>query len=183
MARALAAWILALCLCQPIFPCTRDTWAPFFEVQISVVPGLLLQGGVRVDFPEGFDTEVSPRVGASYTFAATGTTLRGSWGKGFKLPSFFSLGHPLVGNADLQPEISRSVDGGITQVLWEKRVSLSVTYFHNKFTDLIDFDEGIPPFGQLVNRSKVITEGVEMGLNVDPWSTLSFLAQLTYLHS
>ena len=165
------------------FSRTQHTWAPFFEAQISVVPSLLLQGGIRVDFPERFDTEVSPRVGASYTFAATGTTLRGSWGKGFKLPSFFSLGHPLVGNEDLQPEISRSFDSGITQVLWEKRVSLSVTYFHNKFTNLIDFDEDILPFGQLVNRSKVITEGVEMGLNVDPWSTLSFLAQFTYLYT
>jgi outer membrane cobalamin receptor len=58
-----------------------------------------------------------------------------------------------------------------------------VTYFHNKFTDLIDFDEEILPFGQLVNRSKVITKGVEMSLNVDPWPSLNFLAHLTYLYT
>ena len=162
------------------FSLTRDIWAPFFEVQVSVVPGLLVQGGVRVDVPEGFDTEVSPRVGASYTIAATGTTLRASWGEGFKLPSFFSLGHPLVGNPGLQPETSKSVDAGITQALWKKRVTISVMYFYNEFTDLIDFDEVL---NLLVNRSKVTTEGVELSLNLAPMSRLNFLAHLTYLNS
>ena len=162
------------------FSLTRDIWAPFFEVQVSVIPGLLVQGGVRVDVPEGFDTEVSPRVGASYTIAATGTTLRASWGEGFKLPSFFSLGHPIVGNPDLQPETSQSVDAGITQAFWKKRVTISVMYFYNEFTDLIDFDEAL---NLLVNRSKVTTEGVEMSLSLAPISRLNFLAHLTYLKS
>jgi outer membrane cobalamin receptor len=162
------------------FSLTRDIWAPFFEVQVSVVPGLLLQGGVRVDVPEGFDTEVSPRFGASYAIAATGTTVRASWGEGFKLPSFFSLGHPIVGNADLQPETSQSVDAGITQALWGKRLTISVMYFSNEFTDLIDFDEVL---NLLVNRSKVTTEGVEMSLSLAPVSYLNVLAHLTYLKS
>lgn len=162
------------------FSLQREIWAPFFEAQLSVIPGLLLQGSVRIDLPEGFDTEVSPRLGASYTVAATGTTLRSSWGQGFKLPSFFSLAHPLVGNADLRPETSRSVDAGITQALWDKRLTIGVTYFHNAFTDLIDFDEVL---NRLVNRSKVTTEGVELHLNAELWSTLSFLAHLTYLKS
>jgi outer membrane cobalamin receptor len=162
------------------FRLSRDIWAPFFEVQLSVLPGLLLQGGARVDLPQGFDTEVSPRVGASYTFAPTGTTLRGSWGEGFKLPSFFSLGHPIVGNPALQPETSQSFDAGVTQTLWGKRLTISVTYFHNEFTDLIDFDEAL---NRLVNRSKVTTEGVEASLNLVPWPRLSFLAHLTYLKS
>ena len=102
---------------------------------------------------------MSPRVGASYTIATTGTTLRASWGEGFKLPSFFSLGHPIVGNPDLQPETSQSVDAGVTQAFWKKRVTISVMYFYNEFTDLIDFDEVL---NLLVNRSKVTTEGVEM---------------------
>lgn len=163
------------------FTLTRDIWAPFFEVQVSVLPGLLVQGGVRVDLPEGFDTEVSPRAGASYTFAATGTTLRGSWGEGFKLPSFFALGHPLVGNTALQPETSQSFDVGITQALWGKRLTIGVTYFSQTFKNLIDLNEGPPPL--LVNRSKVTAEGVEMSLNIAPWSALNFLAHLTYLQT
>ena len=49
------------------FALSRTILSPFFEVQLSLVPGLLVQGGVRVDFPREFDTEASPRVGVSYT--------------------------------------------------------------------------------------------------------------------
>jgi outer membrane cobalamin receptor len=72
------------------------------------------------------------------------------------------------------------VDAGITQTFWEKRATISVTYFYNEFTDLIDFDEVL---NLLVNRSKVTTEGVEMSLNLAPLSQLNFLAHLTYVKS
>jgi iron complex outermembrane receptor protein/vitamin B12 transporter len=160
------------------FELSRSIWAPFFEVQLSLLPGLLVQGSVRIDFPEGFDTEVSPRVGVSYTLAATGTTWRANWGEGFRLPSFFSLGSPLVGNPDLRPETSRSVDAGVTQTLWEKRVTIGATYFYNDFDDLIDFD--FATF-RLVNLRAVTTAGVEMSLQVRPWAVLGFAAHLTYV--
>jgi len=160
------------------FDVSRDTWAPFFEVQLSLLPGLLVQGGVRVDLPEGFNTEVSPRVGMSYTMAATNTTLRANWGEGFKVPSFYSLSDPIVGNPDLQPETSHSIDAGVTQALWDNRFTLSTTYFYNRFHDLIDFDTAT---FRLVNRDKVTTQGVELSLHVQPWSALGFTAQMTYL--
>jgi outer membrane receptor protein involved in Fe transport len=161
------------------FALSRQIWGPFVEIQLSPFPGLLVQGGVRVDLPEGFDRAVSPRVGVSYTLAATGTTLRASWGEGFKLPSFFALSHPLVGNPALVPETSQSVDAGIRQSVWGKRLTVDAAYFYNAFTDLIDFEEGPPP--RLVNRSKVTTEGVEMSLRLQPWPSLGVTAHLTYV--
>lgn len=163
------------------FELSRNVWAPFFEVQLSLLRHLIVQGGVRVDIPEEFDTEVSPRVGVSYTIAATDTTLRASWGEGFKLPSFFALSHPIVGNPDLVPETSWSVDAGVSQSLWRERITVSVTYFYNEFTNLVDFDEGPPP--RLVNRSRVTTEGVEMSLHVQPWPNLGFRSHLTYVET
>jgi vitamin B12 transporter len=163
------------------FALSRDIWAPFFEVQLAPLSGLQVQGSVRFDLPEGFATEVSPRVGIAYTIEALGTTLRANWGEGFKLPSFFALGHPIVGNPGLLPETSRSVDAGISQALWGKRVTVSATYFHNEFTNGIDFDEGPPPM--LVNRSKITTEGVEISLRVQPWPALSATAHATYVHT
>jgi outer membrane cobalamin receptor len=160
------------------FDVSRDTWAPFFEVQLSLLPGLLVQGGVRVDLPEGFDTEVSPRVGMSYTIAATNTTLRANWGEGFKVPSFYSLSDPIVGNPDLQPETSHSIDAGVTQALWGNRFTFSATYFYNQFDDLIDFDTVT---FRLLNRDKVTTQGVELSLRVQPWSALGFTAHMTYV--
>jgi vitamin B12 transporter len=162
------------------FDLFRDIYAPFFELQLSLLPGFLVQGGVRVDVPEGFDLEVSPRLGASYTIAVTGTTLRASAGKSFKLPSFFALRRPDVGNPDLKPEKGRSIEAGVTQVLWGKRVTIGATYFYNEFDDLIDFD--VETF-RLLNRDDVTTEGVEMSLQVQPWSMLGLTAHLTYVET
>ena len=162
------------------FNLSRDIWAPFVEVQLSLVPGLRVQGGVRIDFPEDFDREVSPRVNVSYTLAATRTTLRAGWGEGFKLPSFFALSRPDVGNPDLDPETSMSVEAGVSQPLWGEHVTVSATYFYNKFDDLIDFDTVI---FRLVNRSDVTTQGVEVALAVRPWSMLGFTSHLTYVET
>lgn len=148
------------------FVLSRTIWAPFLEVQLALLPGLLVQGGVRLDLPEGFDEALSPRLGVSYTIAATQTTLRASWGKGFKLPSFFAVGHPLVGNPGLIPETSQSVDAGITQALWGRRMTVGVTYFYQTFANLIDFTAGPPP--RLVNRAEVTAAGVEMSRRYSP---------------
>jgi outer membrane cobalamin receptor len=112
--------------------------------------------------------------------AATNTTLRANWGKGFKVPSFFSLSDPIVGNPDLKPETSRSIDAGVTQALWDNRVTLSATYFYNRFDDLIDFDTAT---FQLVNRDEVTTQGVELSLRMQPWSAIGFTAHMTYVET
>ncbi len=160
------------------FDFSRDTYAPFFNVQIALLKGLRVQGGVRVDLVEDFDDEVSPRVGVAYTIAATGTTLRANWGEGFKVPSFFSLADPVVGNAALLPETSTSVEAGVTQRFWSERITLRLSFFYNEFQDLIDFD---PTIFKLVNRDDVETKGVEMQLHVQPWPALQFSSHLTYV--
>jgi outer membrane cobalamin receptor len=162
------------------FALSRDTYAPFFELQLTPLPGLQVQGGVRVDLVEGFDTEVSPRIGLAYTLAATQTTQRFNWGEGFKVPSFYSLSDPIVGNPDLVVETSSSVDAGLSQSFWEKRITASVTYFYNQFDDLIDFD---PMTFRLVNRDEVTTQGVELSLQMQPLSALRVTAQMTYLET
>ena len=162
------------------FTLSRTILSPFVEAQLSPLSGLLVQGGVRVDVPRMFDTRASPRVGASYTLAATRTTLRVNWGEGFKLPSFFSLSSPLVGNPALAPETSRSVDVGVSQELWEQRATVGVTYFFSEFIHLIDFD---PVRFRLLNRSRVTAQGVEMSLSARPWPGLSATAHATYLQT
>lgn len=158
----------------------RETYAPFLHVRLALIKGLRVQGGVRADFVDDFDHEVSPRVGVAYTIAATGTTLRANWGEGFKVPSFYSLSDPVVGNADLVPEISKSVEVGLTQRLWSERITLRLSVFYNEFENLIDFD--LMTFG-LLNRDDVETKGVEMYLQVQPWPELRFNSHLTYVDS
>jgi outer membrane cobalamin receptor len=104
-----------------------------------------------------------------------------NYGEGFKLPSFFALSHPIVGNPNLLPETSRSVDVGVSQALWGQRVTMGMTYFYSAFSNLIDFDPGPPP--RLVNRSHTTTQGVEMSLRLRPWPNFSTTAHLTYLQT
>ena len=104
-----------------------------------------------------------------------------NYGEGFKLPSFFSLSHPIVGNPNLLPETSHSVDVGVSQALWGQRFTIGVTYFYSEFTNLIDFDPGPPP--RLVNRSHTTAQGVEMSFLLRPWPNFSTTAHLTYLQT
>ncbi len=160
------------------FGFARQIYAPFAEVRIALPLGLMLEGGGRLDIPDAFDAEFSPRIGLSRNFENTGTSLSASWGEGFKLPSFFALGHPFVGNGNLRPETSESAEIGIEQDLWSGRAALRAALFHNWFFDLIDFDEGPPPL--LVNRSEVTSRGFELAGDVRPSSNLTLGAHVSY---
>jgi iron complex outermembrane receptor protein/vitamin B12 transporter len=116
--------------------------------------------GVRVDHPDGYSPVTSPRVRVAYEFADTGFTVAGAWGKAFKLPSLYALGHPLVGNPDLVPERGESYELELSQQLLDGAARWSATYFDGEFRNAIDFDSGPPPM--LVNRNRVDTSGFEL---------------------
>ena len=142
------------------FELTRTTWAPFAELKIDSSFGLSTQAGVRVDHADDQNSVTSPRLRVAYQLADTGFTFAGSWGKAFKMPSFYSLAHPLVGNPDLLPERGESHEFELTQRLLDGQAHWSATWFQSKFKNAIDFDAGPPPM--LVNRNRVDSHGVEL---------------------
>ena len=142
------------------FDLTRTTWAPFAEMRLETKVGLSTQLGVRVDEPDGASSVTSPRVRVAYAAGDSGFTIAGAWGKAFKLPSFYALGHPLVGNPDLVPERAESYELELSQEILDGAGRLSATYFNGEFRNAIDFDPGPPPM--LVNRNRVDTEGFEL---------------------
>jgi iron complex outermembrane receptor protein/vitamin B12 transporter len=146
------------------FELTRTTWAPFAEVKIDSGFGLSAQAGARVDHADDQSSVTSPRVRVAYGLADTGFTIAGSWGKAFKLPSFYSLAHPLVGNPDLLPERGESHEIELSQRLLDGQAHWSATYFESEFRNAIDFDSGPPPM--LVNRNRVDSHGVELAADV-----------------
>jgi len=142
------------------FELTRDSWAPFAEARLTSTFGLSMQAGVRVDQPDGESSVTSPRVRMEYEFAGSGFTLAGAWGKAFKLPSMYALGHPLVGNPDLVPERGESWEIELAQTALDGKARWNATWFEGAFRNAIDFDPGPPPM--LVNRNRVDTQGVEI---------------------
>jgi vitamin B12 transporter len=142
------------------FALTRTSWAPFAEVRLTSRFGLSSQLGVRVDKPDGENSVTSPRVRVAYDFADSGLTLAGAWGKAYKLPSMYALGHPLVGNPDLIPERAESHEIELSQTLAGGAAHWSATWFDGEFKNAIDFDSGPPPM--LVNRNRVDSHGIEL---------------------
>lgn len=159
------------------FALTRTTVA-FSGEALYTSSSLNVNFGLRVDSPEDFDVEVSPRVGASYLFEASSTRIRTSWGEGFKLPSFYALGEPNVGNPDLLPETSQGFDVGVEQGLLKGKLQMSLTYFWNQYRDLIDFS---PELFLLINRDLVKDQGVEFEANVSASKALQFNGYVSYL--
>lgn len=152
------------------------TWSPIEEV--------VFNAGARLDLSQGFKPRFSPRIGAKYRIRPW-LTLRGGYGKGFKLPSLASLGDPQIGNPALEPETSTSWDVGISVETVNHVVSASVEYFHNQYHHLIDLDPDLLNQGifRLNNLQQTTTKGVEFSLGLSPIPQFSFHGTATYLHT
>jgi len=142
------------------FSLARKTESVFADINISVAAPLLIQAGVRHDDTDGTGSETTAKLGARYQTNEV-LALFANVGEGYKLPSFFALGHPLVGNDALLPEKVDSVDVGIE---WHFAAAASTTLslFDNRFTDPIDFD---PEAFTNVNRERIDTRGIEWQAN------------------
>ncbi len=162
------------------FDLTRSNWASFAEMRITSAIGLSSQAGVRIDMPEDERSVTSPRLRVAYEIPA-GMRIAASWGKAFKLPSVYALGHPLVGNPDLTPERSESYEIALSQTLWDGSARWSATWFDSEFRNAIDFDSGPPP--QLVNRNRVESRGFELAAQTGLEGPWSIDASVTHVHS
>ena len=137
------------------FSLERQINSAFVNLNGLVTDDLLLQASVRYDDPDEFASDTSVQMGLRYQLNEQ-LSLRLNRGEGFKLPSFFALGHPLVGNPELQAETSVTLDAGIE---WQSpQLQAALNLFDNEFRDLIDFDAEL--FTN-VNRAKVNIKGAD----------------------
>jgi vitamin B12 transporter len=139
---------------------------------------LAATAGLGFDQSQGYSLVVSPRIGINYSVSDKGPRLKASWAKGFKLPSFYALGDPNVGNPWLKPERSRAFDVGIEQRFGGSGSLLSLTYFQNNFTDLVDFSAQA---FRLVNRSQASTQGLELGAELPEIGHVRMGTSFSYL--
>ena len=162
----------------------RKTDSLFASLKSKPITNLVVLLEVRYDDVSDQDSEVSPGAGVRYTFP-TRTTLKAHYSEGFRPPSFFALANPLVGNPNLVSETSKGGEIGVEQTLWEDKLFVGVTGFTTDYKNLVDFDEtpGTGPLGigQLVNRSNVDADGVEVQLALRPVSALTITGSYTYL--
>ena len=74
------------------------------------------------------------------------------------MPSFFALGHPLIGNSSLRPERSQQFQIGVEEAAFDERLNVQITGFAARYQDLVDFD---PVAFTNINRGLVHVRGVE----------------------
>lgn len=158
------------------FDLDRTIRAAYAEARYDLFDGFSLFGALRVDDSSADRSRTSGRAAASYRIAATGTRFHASWSNGHKQPSFYSLGDTLVGNADLEVETSETFEFGLEQQLLAEQLSATVTAFHSRYDDLIDFD--FATF-RLVNRARADIDGIEAALNATFGPTLSLRLHAT----
>ena len=151
------------------------------ENRLKLFERSITTAGIRVDDHDTFGDKLTWRITQAILIPETGSKLRGSYGKGFKAPSLFQLFAPSgafgpIGNPGLRPERSIGWDVGIDQTLLKNRINASISYFHNNFSNLIDFRFGT---GYL-NVAKARTNGVETALEIRPLDILTLRGTYTY---
>jgi len=144
------------------FALERDTRSLFSEARAKITGAVSAQAGVRADATDAHGTHTTFQTGLRYR-AAAAATLAVNYGTGFKPPSFFALGHPLVGNPGLVPERSRTLEVSVASDADARPLSYRAAVFRSQYRDLVDFDAGPPP--RLVNRTTVEVSGYDVAAN------------------
>lgn len=163
---------------------STNTTGVYLQDQIRLLDRFFTTAGVRVDDFNRIGSRVTWRVSQAINIDETGTRLKGSYGTGFKTPSLFELFDPFSGNPDLRPEKSRGWDVGFEQSLWNDRLLLGATYFHNVFVDLIGFEFDPADFTfRTQNVGEAVTEGVESFIELNPIEGLTLRGGYTYNRS
>ncbi|PYL40334.1 MAG: hypothetical protein DMF34_01580 [Verrucomicrobia bacterium] len=153
---------------------TEET-AGFLQATLTPVDNLIFVGGGRFDHFNQFGDVWTYRFAGSYKIDKTNTTLHSSVATGFSPPS--SQDKIFGNNFGLQPEKDLGWDAGFEQRLWENKVTVGATYFHNDLSNLIGFNG----LFQTLNLGAAETQGLETELRAMPIADLVFTASYTYL--
>ncbi|QBF30198.1 TonB-dependent siderophore receptor [Thalassococcus sp. S3] len=119
----------------------RSTNSVAAEYQGSFASGFDLQVGLRHDDHSRFDSTTSWNISGAYTLPGSDIRLRGSAGTAVILPTMFEqFGQTpggFIGNPNLQPEETRSLEVGADFGFANGRGDLGVTLFHQDIDNLI----------------------------------------------
>jgi vitamin B12 transporter len=139
--------------------------------------------GARLDDNERFGRYATYRAGAAWRLAQ-GARAVASLGTGFKEPSFyqnFATGF-VRGNPNLRPEHTFSWEAGLEWTGPDRRASLGVRYFDQRFRDLIDYN-GADTVTNYFNVPGADARGVELTGDAAPAAGLQLALAYTVLRT
>jgi iron complex outermembrane receptor protein/vitamin B12 transporter len=178
---------------------SRGNYSYTLQISGDISNRLYYNFGSGIEDNGLFGVAATPRASLAYYLARpsstgwlSGTKLHASFGKGIKEPniseqasSLFNILSadpttiPLIAQyqvGQIGPENSRTYDAGVDQQILNGRARVGLTYFHNQYTNGIEFvpqsglaELGVPPaevaaleFGAYVNSEALRTQGVEL---------------------
>jgi vitamin B12 transporter len=163
---------------QPTFVSDHtEEIAGFLQATLTPIENLIFVAGGRFDHFNQFGGVWTYRVAGSYKLDRTNTTLHSSVATGFSPPS--SQDKIFGNNFGLKPERDFGWDIGVRQELWENRVAVGLTYFHNDLSNAI----GSNGLFETLNLGAAETQGLEAELRAQPITNLLFTVSFTYLNA
>jgi vitamin B12 transporter len=161
---------------QPTFVSDHtEEIAGFLQATLTPIENLIFVAGGRFDDFNQFGGVWTYRVAGSYKIDTTNTILHSSVATGFSPPS--SQDKIFGNNFGLKPERDLGWDIGVRQELWQNRVGVGLTYFHNDLSNAI----GSNGLFQTLNLGASETQGLEAELRAQPIANLLFAMSYTYL--
>jgi len=156
--------------------------AGFLQATVDI-DNLIFVAGGRLDHFNQFGDVWTYRIASSYKIDKTDTTLHSSVATGFSPPSsqdkIFRFNPGTGPLAPLQPEKDFGWDAGVEQRLWNRRVTVGATYFHNDLSNVIGFNG----LFETLNLGAAEAQGVETELRATPIPDLDLRASYTYLEA
>jgi len=202
----------------PASSISRGNYSYTLQLQGDIVNRLFYTLGGGIEDNGLFGLAGVPRASLAWQAARgsagklfSGTKLRASFGEGIKEPAVFDQldslyallaglpgGNQLISQyhvAVIGPENSRAYDGGVDQLLLDGRSRISLTLFHNEFTNGIEYipqqgliDLGVPSaiaaaaaYGATVNSQAYSVQGVETEIEYQVTRDIFARAGYTYV--
>jgi iron complex outermembrane receptor protein/vitamin B12 transporter len=196
----------------------RGNYSYTFQLQGDIHDRLFYTLGSGLEDNGLFGIAGTPRASLAWRVAQggagrlfNGTKLRASFGEGIKEPAVFDQldslyallaslpgGSQLISQfhvAPIGPENSRTYDGGVDQLLADGRSRVSLTLFHNEFTNGIEYipqqgleDLGVPSaivaqaaYGATVNSQAYRAQGIEAEIEYQATRDLFVRSGYTYV--
>jgi vitamin B12 transporter len=158
----------------------------YYAHLVTEGPGWAGNVGVRLDDNEQYGDFVTYQAGFTYTAPSSRTRFRGSLGKGMKEPTFLETSSSgfSVGNPDLDPEQSQVWEVGLEQPVGRSGFTTSLTWFHQRFENLIQYIFLPPTPGgpNYYNVAEAETQGLEATLTA-PLGGVTLTGAYTFLDS
>ena len=156
------------------FALHRRTYATFLELRLFSQSPIEFNLGGRYEDPERFDAELAPHFSATLS-PSDSTAITLGYYRGFKVPSFFALANPIVGNRELEPETSNTSSVDIEYTPSDAAYSIGFATYYNEFNNPVVFIDGPPP--SLINANSYYSLGGELSAKlslgkryrVNPW--------------